>query len=91
MATLRSGRVRLAADCGAINGLRALLPPAPDAMMDVSRIQAGHAGPALAAAAKLALIGAMAAAAERFHWQDVLGCAAFCQEAFAPSDLTKAL
>jgi hypothetical protein len=69
MATLRSGRVRLAADCGAINGLRALLPPAPDAMMDVS---------------------AMATAAERFDWHDVLD-AALCQEAFAPSDLAKAL
>ena len=37
----------------------------------------------LAAAAKLALIGAMAKAAERFDWDDVVDCARFCQEAFA--------
>jgi hypothetical protein len=51
-----------------------------DAMMDVSRLRAG---PELAAAAKLALIGAMAKAAERFDWNDVIDCARFCQEAFA--------
>jgi len=54
-----------------------------DAMMDVSRVRAEDAGPVLGAAAKLALIGAMAQAAERFDWNDVLDCASFCQEAFA--------
>jgi hypothetical protein len=54
-----------------------------DAMMDVSGVAAGMAGPELAAAAKLALIGAMAKAAERFDWDDVVDCARFCQEAFA--------
>ena len=56
-----------------------------DAMMDVGRVGAEHAGPVLGAAAKLALIGAMAQAAERFDWHDVVDCASFCQEAFAQS------
>lgn len=54
-----------------------------DAMMDVSRVRAEDAGPVLGAAAKLALIGAMAVAAERFDWHDVVDCASFCQEVFA--------
>jgi hypothetical protein len=56
-----------------------------DAMLDVSRVSAEHQGPMLAAAAKLALIGAMAEAAESFDWHDVVDCARFCQEAFAQS------
>ena len=52
-----------------------------DAMMDLSRVRAEHAGPVLGAAAKLALIGAMAHAAERFDRHDVWDCASFCQEA----------
>ena len=60
-----------------------------DAMMDVSRVQAEHAGPVVGAAAKLALIGAMAEVAGRFDWDDVVDCAGFCQEAFAQSDLAK--
>jgi len=51
-------------------------------MMDVGRVGAEHAGLVLGAAAKLALIGAMAQAAERFDWHDVVDCARFCQEAF---------
>jgi hypothetical protein len=37
----------------------------------------------LEAAAKLALVGAIAAASERFEWEDVLDCADFCREALA--------
>jgi hypothetical protein len=47
----------------------------------------GIAGPltarVLEAAAKLALIGAIAEASERFEWQDVVDCANFCREAIA--------
>gem|GEM_PF-4072603 len=57
-----------------------------DAMLDLSRIAAEHHGRMLEAVAKLALIGAIAEAAERFDWQDVLDCAGFCREACA--DLT---
>lgn len=60
-----------------------------DAMMDVSQIQAEHGGPVVGAAAKLALIGAMAEAAGRFDWDDVVDCAGFCQEAFTQSGLAK--
>ena len=56
-----------------------------DAMLNVTRIGAEHHGPVLTAAAKLALIGAMAEAAERFDWRDVVDCARFCEEALAPS------
>ena len=56
-----------------------------DAMMDVSRVRAEHARPELGAVAKLAVIGAMAQAAERFDWNDVVDCARFCQETFAQS------
>ena len=56
-----------------------------DAMMDVSRVRSEHARPELEAVAKLALIGAMAKAAERFDWNDVVDCARFCQETFAQS------
>ena len=52
-----------------------------DAMLDLSGIAAEHQGRMLEAAAKLALIGAIAEASERFEWQDVLDCAAFCGEA----------
>jgi hypothetical protein len=57
-----------------------------DAMLDLSRIAAEHHGRMLEAVAKLALIGAIAEAVERFEWQDVLDCAGFCREACA--DLT---
>jgi len=81
-------REAMAAATGAFPGLeefvdamdeRGLDPE--DAMMDVSRVRAEDAGPALGAAAKLALIGAMAHAAERFDRHDVWDCASFCQEA----------
>jgi hypothetical protein len=55
-----------------------------DAMLDVGRIAAEHQGAVLAAVAKLALVGAMAEAAERFDWHDVVDCARFCAEALAP-------
>ena len=55
-----------------------------DAMLDASRIGAEHQGAVLAAAAKLALVGAMAEAAERFDWHDVVDCARFCADALAP-------
>ena len=55
-----------------------------DAMLDASRIGAEHRGAVLAAAAKLALVGAMAEAAERFDWHDVVDCARFCADALAP-------
>jgi hypothetical protein len=42
-----------------------------DAMLDLSGIAAEHHGRLLEAAAKLALIGAIAEAVERFEWQDV--------------------
>ncbi|CAH2602637.1 conserved protein of unknown function [Rhodovastum atsumiense] len=58
-----------------------------DAMLDVSRIGAEHQGTVLAAAAKLALVGAMAAAAERFDWHDVVDCARFCADALSSSAL----
>jgi hypothetical protein len=54
-----------------------------DAMLDLSGIAAEHHGRRLEAAAKLALIGAIAEAAERFEWQDVVDCASFCREALA--------
>jgi hypothetical protein len=54
-----------------------------DAMLDLSQLAAEHHGRLLEAAAKLALIGAIAEAVERFDWQDVLDCATFCREAFA--------
>jgi hypothetical protein len=54
-----------------------------DAMLDLSGIAAEHHGRMLEAAAKLALIGAIAEAVERFEWQDVLDCADFCREVFA--------
>jgi hypothetical protein len=57
-----------------------------DAMLDLTGSAAEHPGPILEAAAKLALIGAIAEAAERFEWQDVVDCAGFCREACA--DLT---
>ena len=58
-----------------------------DAIIDVSRVRAEHAGPVLGAAAKLALIGAMAQAAERFDLHDIVDvdCARFCQEASTES------
>jgi hypothetical protein len=56
-----------------------------DGMLDLGGIAAEHHGPRLEAAAKLALIGAIAAASERFEWQDVVDCASFCREAFAES------
>jgi hypothetical protein len=40
-----------------------------DAMMDVRRVRAEDARPELGAVAKLALISAMAQAAERFDWK----------------------
>jgi hypothetical protein len=54
-----------------------------DAMLDLNGIAAEHHGRMLEAAAKLALIGAIAEASERFEWQDVLDCAGFCREAIA--------
>jgi hypothetical protein len=54
-----------------------------DAMLDLSGIAAEHQGQMLEAAAKLALIGAIAEASERFEWQDVVDCANFCQDLFA--------
>ena len=54
-----------------------------DAMLDLSGIAAEHHGRMLEAAAKLALIGAIAEASERFEWQDVVDCASFCREAIA--------
>jgi hypothetical protein len=56
-----------------------------DAMLDLSQLAAEHHGRRLEAAAKLALIGAIAEASERFEWQDVVDCASFCREAFAES------
>ena len=53
-------------------------------MLDASRIGAEHQGAVLAAAAKLALVGAMAEAAECFDWHDVVDCARFCADALAP-------
>jgi hypothetical protein len=61
---------------------RALDPE--DAMLDVSRIAAEHQGAVLTAVAKLALVGAMAEAAERFDWHDVVDCARFRAEALVP-------
>ena len=52
-------------------------------MLDLSQIAAEHHGARLEAAAKLALIGAIAEASERFEWQDVVDCANFCRDAFA--------
>ena len=54
-----------------------------DAMLDLSGIAAEHHGRMLEAAAKLALIGAIAEASECFEWQDVVDCASFCREAIA--------
>jgi hypothetical protein len=54
-----------------------------DAMLDLSGIPAEQHGRMLEAAAKLALIGAIAEAVEHFEWQDVLDCAGFCREVFA--------
>ena len=54
-----------------------------DGMVDLGGIAAEHHGPLLEAAAKLALIGAIAEASERFEWQDVVDCASFCREALA--------
>jgi hypothetical protein len=56
-----------------------------DGMVDLGGIAAEQHGPLLEAAAKLALIGAIAEASERFEWQDVVDCASFCREAFAES------
>jgi hypothetical protein len=57
-----------------------------DAMLDLGHLAAEQHGRLLEAAAKLALIGAIAETAERFDWQDVVDCAGFCREACA--DLT---
>jgi hypothetical protein len=54
-----------------------------DAMLDLSQLAAEHHGRLLEAAAKLALIGAIAEAVERFEWQDVLDCTGFCREVLA--------
>jgi hypothetical protein len=54
-----------------------------DAMLDLSQLTAEHHGRLLEAAAKLALISAIAEAVERFEWQDVLDCADFCREVLA--------
>jgi hypothetical protein len=56
-----------------------------DAMLDLSQLAAEHHGRLLEAAAKLALIGAIAEAVERFEWQDVLDCAGFSREVLADS------
>ena len=50
----------------------------------VRRIGAEDHGAVLAAAAKLALVGAMAEAAECFDWHDVVACARFCADGLAP-------
>jgi hypothetical protein len=54
-----------------------------DGMLDLGAIAAEHHGRMLEAAAKLALVGAIAAASEHFAWEDVLDCATFCREALA--------